>query len=224
MNDNRIGGILVIAGSVAGLITMAVHPTGHGAMFPAEVASMVKLNRAAHALAIAGLPLLFLGAVILTRQLAASGRSAWAALVFYGFGAVAIMISAAMSGFVASDVMSKVVAGDPMMPTRQLLLEYGFRINQAFASIYVVAISVAIILWSMRLTRMRSGWAALGCYGWALGLLTIGFLFSGNLSLNVHGFGLVVLGQSIWFIAAGIFLMGNRAARSSAEVAANDGG
>jgi hypothetical protein len=31
----------------------------------------------------------------------------------------------------------------------------------------------------------------------------IGFLFSGRLKLDVHGFGAVVLGHAIWFVMAG---------------------
>ena len=191
---------------------MAVHPVGHGLMSPQEMENLGRLNRAVHGLGIASLPLLFLGALALTRQIADAGRLAWAALVFYGFGAAAIMIAASMSGFVASDVMSKLVAGDPLMETRRLFLDYTFRINQAFASVSVVASSVAIILWSIVWIKARGPAAALGYYGLALGTLTIGFLFAGHLRLDVHGFGLVVLAQSIWFIISGVMLIRSRGA------------
>jgi hypothetical protein len=39
-----------------------------------------------------------------------------------------------------------------------------------------------------------------------LGPLTVIALLSGHLRLNVHGFGLVVLGQAIWFVTVGVLL------------------
>lgn len=200
---------MLVAGSVAGLITMGLHPVGHpGGLPPPHVMEMMAvLNRVVHGLGIASLPMMFLGALVLTRRLTAANRLPLAALVIYGFAAVAIMVAASMSGFVGSDLMSKLVAGDPALDTRRLFLDYTFRVNQAFSSVYVVGSCAAILLWSVVMVRTRRLAAGLGIYGLVLGPMIVVALLSGNLPLNVHGFGLVMLTQSVWFIVAGTLLM-----------------
>jgi hypothetical protein len=211
MRDNRLGGVALVAGAIAGMITMSLHPTGqHGIMSQHEMHILALLTRSVHALAIAGLPLSFLGAMVLTQRLNSPNRLSLAALVIYGFAAVAIMIAASMSGFVAPAVISKLVVGDPLIDTRRLFLEYNFQINQGFASVYVVASCVAIILWSSTILATRRLAASLGVYGILLGPAIVAGLFSGKLALDVHGMGLVTFTQSIWFIIAGILLLRSR--------------
>ncbi len=165
------------------------------------------LTKAVHVLGIASLPLSFLGGMALTKRLTASNRFSLAALVVYGFAAVAIMVAASMSGFVAPALMRTLVAGDPSTDTRRLFLEYTFQLNQAFASVYVVGSCVAIVLWSLAMLQTRRLSAALAIYGTVLGFGIVAALTSGKLSLNVHGFGIVTFTQSIWFILAGVLLM-----------------
>ena len=46
-----------------------------------------------------------------------------AALVVYGFAAVAIMIASSMGGFVGADLLSRMVAGDPKLKSQRTLLD-----------------------------------------------------------------------------------------------------
>jgi hypothetical protein len=119
MKDNRLGGVALIAGAIAGMITMSLHPSGHHViMSPREMEMLALLTRAVHGLGIVALPLSFLGCMVITRRLASPNRLSVAALVVYGFAAIAIMMAASMSGFVAPGVMSKLVAGDPPFVSR----------------------------------------------------------------------------------------------------------
>lgn len=202
--------MLLVAGSAAGIITMGLHPVapyGGGLPSPHEMTMLVLLNRFVHGLGIASLPMIFLGALVLTRRLMGNNRLPLAALVVYGLAAVAIMIAGSMSGFVGSDLLSRLAVGDPKLEMRQMFLEYTFRINQAFAAVYVVGCCFAVFLWSLAIVRTRLMPVGLGIYGLVLAPVLIGALFSGNLALNVHGFGLVMLTQSLWFIIAGTMLM-----------------
>ena len=189
------------------MVLHPVAPHGGGLPPPHALAQLALLDRAVHGLALAGLPMYFLGALALTRRLAAGNRLALAALVVYGFAAVAVMAAGAMSGFVGADILSRMVEGDPKLESRRMLLDYTFRINQAFSSVYVAASCAAIFLWSLEMVRSRRLAAGLGIYGLVLGPLIVAALFSGNLPLDVHGFGLVVLLQAIWSITAGAQLM-----------------
>ena len=211
-NDNRTGGRLLVIGSLAGIITMVLHPVGpHGGALPSPHAmeTLTRLNRVIHGLALAALPVMFLGAMALTRRLTTGQgrRLPLAALVVYGFAVLAILSAGCMSGFVGSDILGRMVEGDPKLESRRMMLDYTFRLNQAYSSVYLVAACTAIFLWSLEMVKTRQFSKGLGIYGLVLGPVLVGALFGGVLPLDVHGFGLVVLVQSIWFIVTGSWLM-----------------
>ena len=204
-----MGGTLLVAGNAAGIITMVLHPVGgHGLLSPTEMQRLATLDRVVHGFALFGVAMVFLGVLALTRRLSAgtANRLPLAALVVFGFAAVAIMSAAAMSGFVGADILSRMVEGDPKLESRRMLLDYTFRLNQAYSAIYVVGVCVAIMLWSAAMLRTRLFSRGLGVYGLVLGPLILAALFGGNLPLDVHRFGIVVFAQAVWFIVAGIWL------------------
>jgi hypothetical protein len=208
MTDDRKGGLALITAAIAGLVTMALHPTGHDLLAAGDhFAPVVFLGTFVHALAIASMPVSFLGALALSRRLAAPDRLAVAAIVVYGFALAAGMAAAAVSGFVAPTIAHAIVTTTPpASETWRTLFDFNGRLNQAFARILAVASSAAIILWSVAIVRSRSLARGAGFYGLVVGSAIVVAVGSGYLSLDVHGFGLVVLLQAIWFIAVGILL------------------
>lgn len=172
----------------------------------ANAGHMMQLNVAVHSLALVCIPILFLGALGLTRRLAAPNRLALSALVMYGFADVAVMIAAATSGLIAPGLFHHMAANPGMADAWRAALALNGHINQAFAMIFVVASSAAIVLWSAAILRSSGFSRPLGIYGCIIGPLTVIAVLSGHIRLNVHGFGLVVLVQAIWFISAGILL------------------
>lgn len=208
MNDDRLGGIALIAGAVAGLVTMSLHPTGHDLAAPGQFAASAFRNAAAHGLAIAGMPVSFLGALALSRRLASPARLATAALVIYGFSLAAVMSAAVVSGFVAPRLVRRMIdAAGPARDGWEMLLDYNYFLNQAFARVYVVASFAAIFLWSLAIVRTRALAPGVGVYGLVLAPVAILAVASGHVRLGVHGFGLIVLAQSLWLIVAGARLM-----------------
>ena len=206
MTDDRKSGLALIAGMVGTIITMAFHPTGHDLAAPEHAASMMQVNVAVHSLALVCIPILFLGALGLTRRLASPNRLALAGLVLFGFAEVAVMIAATASGLVAPGLIHHMSADPGMADTWRAVLQLDGHLNQAFALIFVVASSVAIVLWSAAILKGNTFSRGLGIYGCILGPLTVIAVLSGHLHLNVHGFGLIMLGQAIWFICCGVTL------------------
>jgi hypothetical protein len=93
----------------------------------------------------------------------------------------------------------------------QIVIDGIFQINQAFARIYSVAASIAIILWSVSTLRnggLGRGVAIYGCVVSPLIILGIGI---GHLRLDVHGMAVVMLGQVVWFILVGSQLCSRQA-------------
>lgn len=191
------------------IITMAFHP--RGPVGPGEVDSVVRNLIAVHSLALASLPVLFLGTWGLSRRLAAADRLAMAALVLYACASVVVMNAAVFDGLVAPNLIRKIVAATA--ETREgwrMLFNYNFQLNQAFARLYAVASSLAMVLWSAAILRGGALNRGLGIYGLVLGPTTVVGVFSGRLNPDVHGFGLIILAQALWFVVAGMLLCRTR--------------
>jgi hypothetical protein len=206
MTDDRRGALALFAATVGGAVTMLVHPSGLGV--PAEHFEHVAfVNAFAHGLAVVSVPVAFLGALALWRRLDSPSRLALAGLVAYGLALILVTLAAAASGFVANDVQRKIFEASPEnVEVWKSLYRYTYQLNQAFARMYVFASSAAILLWSIAIVRERKLATGLGVYGLVSGVLLVALVGAGHLRLNVHGFGVVVLIQSIWFVVAGVLL------------------
>jgi hypothetical protein len=217
MNDNRLSAIALIAGSAGLIVTMAFHPTGHDLFAPGQLEHTIRINMAAHALALATIPISFLGALGLSIFLNSTNRLSVCALVCYAMAQIAGMNAGIFSGLVAPRMAQlSANATGPTSDAWKLAFRYTGELNQAFAPVLVIASSLALILWSCAILRGEHKMRALAVYGLAIGTLTIVAVGSGHFHLNVHGYGMVVLTQAIWFVAAGVQLWNVETLRGAA--------
>jgi hypothetical protein len=202
MSDERKSGMALVAGTAAMIITMVFHP--HGKYIPAEVESMLRMGIAVHSLALASIPVVFLGVWGMSRWLAGPDRVSWAALVFYAVASIAVMNAAVLDGLMAPYVIRKIVtATAETRDSWQMFMGYNFQMNQSFARVYAVASSAAVVLWSVTIWRRRVlGWG-IAIYGCVLGAVTALGILSGLLTPDWHGFTMLILGQAIWFLMVG---------------------
>ena len=210
MTDNRLSAIALIAGSCGSIITMAFHPSGHIAA--AQLETTIRMLILVHALALACVPILFLGSLGLSQRLAGAGRLEVIGLVFYAFALVAVMAAAVADGLVTPSVLRQIVASadsESAANTWRMFSRYTFYLNQACAEVFVAGSSAAILAWSVAMWR-NSFSRALGIYGTIVAAVTLAVMFSGHLPLDVHRFGAVVLGQAVWLVIAGTQLWSGR--------------
>ena len=203
MRTDRSAALALTAGSLAGLVTMALHPTGRDAVRVASSGGTNALATAVHWLAIVAQPLVLAGALALTLRLRERRDLAVGAYVFFALGSVAVIFAAVASGFLAPGVLRGL--GEADAPTRALMmsaLHYTSLLNQAFAAVYVVLSALAILLWSSAILAGRELSRGLAVYGLVLGALLIVGVLSGHLRLGIHGFGGVVIGQGVWMVWA----------------------
>src|SRR5512140_3474023 len=147
MTRDAIYGSALIAGALAGMVTMVMHPTGNQLL--ADVQHVAPLGLAVHALALAALPVSFFGAIGLARALGSTSDAALAGLVAYGMAQLAVMIAAVASGLLAPALAAQLVSSTGAEhDLAGALFHYTGAINQAFAKVFVVASSAAILLWS----------------------------------------------------------------------------
>jgi hypothetical protein len=204
MTDNRKSGIALIAGSLGGILTMAIHPTAAGSLTAEQVEHLLVSSGAVHSLAMVSFLLLFLGACGLARRIAAADRISFAAIVTFGFACVAVFIAAAVSGFIVPSIFKHMVRDIPAAARQwQIVIADIFQINQAFARIYSVAASLAIILWSVSALRNGGFGRGVAIYGCIISAVIILGIGAGRWRLDVHGMAAVWLGQAIWFILVG---------------------
>jgi hypothetical protein len=206
MTDDKKGGIALIAASLAGIVTMALHPTVRDLFAPDKLAPMALLLVAVHALAVASMPVSFLGALALSRRLASPDRLAIAALVVYGFALAAVLVAAVVDGFVVPSLARQIMTTVPPASEEwRIALYYNGLLNQTFARVFLVASSTAIVLWSASILRSRTLARGVAIYGLLVGPAVVIAVVSG-LRLDPHGAGLLILGQSLWFIVVGTLL------------------
>jgi heme A synthase len=213
MTDDRKSGIAFLIGSLGGIVTMAIHPTGGGVMTPAQAEALALASEIAHTLAMVSFLIMFLGAVGLTRRLARSDsptapdRLAIAAIIVYAFAAVALMLATSVSGFIVPDLIRHMIRDTANGPQWRLMIDAIFTFNQAFARIYSVAASLAILLWSASALRHGGLNRGIATYGSIVAIVITILIAVGHLRLNVHGMAVVVFAQALWFVLAGIEMM-----------------
>ena len=219
MTDDRKSGIALIAGSLGGILTIAIHPTGAASLTADQVAHLSVASAAAHSLAMVSFVVLFLGGCGLARSIGAPDRIAFSAIVTYGFACVAVFIATAVSGFIVPSIMRHMILDVPATAQQWTIVIDGiFQINQAFARIYSVAASLAIILWSVSALRNGGLGRGVATYGCVIAPLIIVGIVIGHLRLNVHAMAMVVLGQAIWSVIVGAQLYSRRPSEPAASI------
>lgn len=205
MQRDRAAGLALIGGTLAGLVTMAFHPTGHALL--GDFARVAPVNRTVHGLAIAGTIATFFGLLRLARLLETPKALTDAALVSYGFGAVAVMFAAIASGFISTDIAAIVLeGGTDARTTYEPVLDFTWAFNQACTKVFVVTASVGIGLWSVAMLREPEFGRAIGITGIVIGFAAAIATFAG-LRMDIHGFGAIVLGHGIWLTWTGVRLL-----------------
>jgi hypothetical protein len=210
MSTSRNAAIALFTGSIGGLVTMALHPTGHDVVHNASAGAANTLTTAVHILALLAQPLLLAGTLALTLRFRARRDVAVAAYIFFAVATVAVIIAAVASGLLAPSVLRGYAEADePARAVMMNALTYTGRVNQAFAMVYVTFSGVAILLWSVAALLGGELPRSLARYGILLGVALILGIMSGYLRLNVHGFGLVVLGEGAWMVWVAVLLWGS---------------
>ena len=218
MTDDRKSGIALIAGSLGGILTMAIHPSPAGPLTVQQAAQLSVHSGVAHAIAIASVVVLFLGACGFARSIAAADRLSFAGIVIFGFACAAVMIAATVSGFIVTSILQRMVHDDPATLHQWQMVIFGvFQMNQAFSRIYSVAASIAIILWCASSLRNGGLGRGVAIYGGIISVLIVVGICAGHLQLDVHGMTVVWLGQAIWFMLVGSQLYSRTSGGSPAQ-------
>lgn len=209
-NPRTIGWILIVSAILAVGFAM-IHPQLTAHELTAVLRQMeagAVFNGWVHGILMALYVVLVSGYLGFSRHLGLHKPLISLAMLAYGFGAVAMMGAAVINGFALGLFAERYthIRPDQLNAVAASINAMG-SISGTWAGVGAVASSMAILLWSVELLQLRGAWRATGAIGIGIGAITSIMLMSGTLILDVHGFLLLVLSQSIWTIAIGFQLL-----------------
>jgi hypothetical protein len=232
---DRAAAVALLAGSLVGLGVMTLHPTGRDAVRAAAAGLPQTRLTAVHVAGLLVQPLLLAGTLAVTRRLraapaaggsAAAGPLAVTAAVYFACASAAALVAATASGLVAPLALRDyAAAGGPARAAMLAALDYTRLLNRSFARLDVLFTGAAVLLWSAAMLAARPrgprgpraaapatagalpAWPrALAGYGLVLGVALAAGAGSGRLRMDVHGFGLAVVGQGVWLAGVAVCL------------------
>jgi len=199
MTTNRKASLALILGSLAGLVTMTLHPTSRDVLASLAGGGHGNLNKGVHALALLAQPLILMGTLVMTLRFTKQRDLAVAAYVLFAWASIAIMMATAASGFIATEVLATGVNQRATPDAVRSALQYTGILNRTFASVYIFFGSLAIMVWSVAMLRANEFSRALAVYGLISGLVSI-LVGANSLGRTIHGFAIVVVSQGVWFL------------------------
>lgn len=203
----RLSGWALILGSIGILVTLVLHPNERGMFDPAQMESVARTTVVVHSMALFALPLLFIGGLGISRRVGWNSPSAVAALIIYAFALGAMMNAIVIDGLVTPGLARAIVnAGPGESEAWKIALHHNGLLDQSFMNVFLMASSLAIVLWSVVIVRTGAFARAIGILGFLLSAGTIIALVTGSLSRNLHLFLLLLVGQAIWFLSNGVQL------------------
>ena len=211
----RAAGALLIGGSILEIAGMAHHPSVQAhdlATVLVQLRALSTVSAWVHGVLIALMLIVFFALTEFAWQRGITRPAIRAGLIAYAAGVVAMMGAALVDGFVTPRVagLGAGLHAADLSITAQLL-NLCMLFNQALARLGAIAMSAAIIAWSLDLLLRAGLERALGVAGTAIGLGCVAALIGGVLQLDVHGMMLVLVLQAAWTIGLGVLLLRNRA-------------
>ncbi len=216
-------GAILIATSALAVLFMLMHPTSHAhstSEFLAEAARGIPGNGAVHGILVSLVAITASAFLGFADVIGPRHPAARLGVFLYLVGAIAGIGAGLINGFIVPAFAAATTAAhatlnaaDPSGLELQLgaVLRLCGVTNATLATVDVIGLSVAAILWGTTLvTRRGTLWGLerlVGLVGLVAGALPLVLLVLGRLPMNVQGFGLFVVIQGFWGSCAGALLM-----------------
>jgi hypothetical protein len=207
----RSAGVAIALASILSVAVMAHHPTTH-ARGPADIAADITrqalVDQVVHGSLIALMAVLLYGFSCWASLLGLHFFTVRAGLIIYSLGIIVAVLAALIDGFIIPDVarhyQNRSISDLEAMQHLLTLCAIAIRVC---ARLWVIATSIAFILWSVALFRAHGLSCLVGAIGFMAGGLPIVALLSGYLPMSVHGVLAFVLAQTVWSLAVAALLL-----------------
>lgn len=209
--SKRFSGISLLLGAAMSVLTMVLHPLGGDMEYIVKIKSVLVFS---HGMAIACAPFIGFGLWGLSKALRDNHSVSVLALFIALWGLGAATLAGTINGFVLPQFASAYVGSDVDTATLRSMLDYGYYFNKSLAYIFMTAIIVAILLWSLLMTYQKDGFRWLGYYGLLVFALGAAALFFNANMVSVSLFGTFIFGMASWLIAAAVLLIKQKLVKS----------
>ena len=212
----KFAGIILFVEAGLSVITMLQHPEvtqsgGHNLI--SEIAGQANVARGVHGLMMAFVVLNFYALSSYAKLLKERGFDPNFGLVFYLFGAIAMLLAPLISGFIMTALAERYVEFSP--DSQAVFADLGRMLaasNQAFVKAGSVAYAITAVAWGFMQVRGKVIDRAVGLVGLFVGFLIVVGLSAG-LRLDVFGMTAVVVGLSLWYCTIAFDLIRTSRAR-----------
>lgn len=193
----------------ASLAFLHPHLSGHGiAAVLAEMRDRAAFDALVHGLLLALALPLFAALAVFSWRLGILRPTVLVAISAYGLGLIAMVGAAAINGFAVGIFAWRY---DPLPVGQEAALAAGINamgsVAAAWAAIGAVAMSAAILLWSVRLLMLGGRARGVAIGGLLIGGGTAALVATGTMVLNVHGFIAMEASQALWTVAIGVLML-----------------
>ncbi|CAN5182030.1 hypothetical protein BH10PLA2_BH10PLA2_08110 [soil metagenome] len=212
--SGRTTGIVMGVASLLAVLFMAYHPRVHAStneeLF-AGISKVAFINKLVHGSLIALEIVLAVAFSCLASRLGNSSLLVRTGYFAYLTGAITLSAAALINGFVLTDFVARYVGRTKeTLDIAKHALAYGGVANQVCSRMGVLAMSIAVALWSIKLISMSGGVRAVGIFGCISGGIPAAALLLGYLHMDVHGMLAFVLSQTLWSLAVAWLLVRGR--------------
>ena len=212
--NGRLFGSFLLATAILTTVALTHHPS-FGNRQPADVAKALAagsaVNGAFHAFIIVMLGVLYLGLVGYSRRRGLESPLVLAGLVAATVGLAAETGAGLIDGFFVPMFGAHIARGNPALADQGMqVISAAALFLQILAKFGLVALSAAIVLWSIQLFDRDRAHVALGLVGCVAGTLTIVLTSTIATTLDPHNVALVYGTPALWYAVAGILMIQRR--------------
>jgi hypothetical protein len=205
MAIEKSGGFALLTGSLLMLSTMVLHPEGGNLQQLLKVARIIVIS---HSMALLAVPLLGVGFWGLTKRMGVNHFLPLLSFAMMITGLLAGMMAATINGLALPIFIQNFqVATAETAISIKPILRNNMALNQAFDYVFLSAVSLSILFWSITILTLKNLPLWIGYFGLLLSLTAIALLISGFVFVNLHGFRLFVLSNVVWISLVGIALI-----------------
>lgn len=202
--ERKWAGTALVLSSLLMAVTMALHPAGGSFAHLLKTSSVII---GAHCIALIAVPVSLAGFWGLAKHFRQETVLSRFAFSFILFGSIAALCAAAVNGLVLPLFIRNYADASPQTIDVLLpVLNYNTALNRAFDFIFITAVCLAMVLWSIAIVRGKELPKWIGLYGLLLGVAGIALLLSGFTLVSLQGFRLFIFGLVTWIVAIGFLL------------------
>jgi hypothetical protein len=205
MQFEKNAGRSLLISSVLLVLTMLLHPAGGSIEHLLKIIPLIIVT---HSIAILSLPFCMIGFWGFTKKLGTENFLSLPAFAIAVFGLIAAMGAAMVNGLALPLFLERYKdAPADVLENIKPILKYGASLNHGFDYIFIGALCLSILLWSIAVLQTKKVTPFLGYFGIALTLLAVILLATGFVFVNLYGFRLFAFGIAGWLLWVSVVLM-----------------